>query len=209
MLDIEAFKRIKECESRHQHVCNFCELFKAAGAQGMVLEFGVFQGRSLGWIAECLKTKTAYGFDTFTGLPEDWDYSERPGAKKFPVGHFDTTVLGIGPMPGNVKLVKGLFQDTLPGFLASHPGPVGLVHVDSDLYSSAAYVLEALNDRIVPGTVVAFDELFDMHRQDALIYDRWREGEWKAMNEWIDRHGRVVEPVLRTAEFQGVVRVLK
>jgi hypothetical protein len=205
MLDIKDFTRLKPCPSRSRHVKKFCAFY----SKGLILEFGVYQGKSLRWISKWLPDGEIYGFDTFVGLPEAWDYSGRPGAKKFPVGHFDTTVLGIDTMPDNVKLVKGLFQDTLPGFLESHPGPAGLVHVDSDLYSSAAYVLEALNDRIVPGTVVAFDELFDMHRQDALIYDRWREGEWKAMNEWIDRHGRVVKPVLRTDEFQGVVVVVK
>jgi hypothetical protein len=207
MLDIEAFKRIKECESRHQHVCNFCELFKAAGAQGMVLEFGVFQGRSLGWIAECLKTKTAFGFDTFTGLPEAWDYSNRPEANKYAPGHFDTTKRGLLPLPPNVELIRGRFQDTLPGFLKEHPGPAGLVHIDSDIYSAAAFVLEALEPRIYPGTILAFDELFDL--QEVQVYDRWREGEWKALGEWIDRHDRIVEPVLRTTKFQGVVRVVK
>lgn len=207
MLDIEDFKRLKPCRSRLEHVENFCGLHLAGKVGGLVLEFGVFMGRSLSWIATALPSADVYGFDTFTGLPEKWDYSDRPEARKFEVGHFRIPKAGMVPLPMNAILVKGLFQDTLPGFLREHPGPAGLVHVDSDLYSSAAYVLEALNDRIVPGTILAFDELFDL--QEPMIYDKWREGEWKALNEWIEKHGRAIEPVLRSSEYQGCVRVVK
>eukprot|EP00937_MAST-01D_sp_MAST-1D-sp2_P006642 g6642.t1 len=120
-----------------------------------------------------------HGFDSFRGLPEDW----RPG---FAAGHFAQAAPGLPPAlaaagtagASAAALVRGLFQDTLPGFLRTRPGvPVALLHVDSDLYSSARCVLELLlrdGGRIVPGTVIVFDELinycgFENHECRALF----------------------------------------
>lgn len=59
-----------------------------------------------------------------------------------------------------VHLHKGWFQDTLPGFgIPDHDRLV--VHLDADLYSSTIYVLEQLEHRITPGTVLIFDEFCD------------------------------------------------
>ena len=42
-------------------------------------------------------------------------------------------------------------------------GPVALLHLDSDIYSAAIFVLRTLiaDRRIVSGTVIVFDELFN------------------------------------------------
>ena len=76
-----------------------------------------------------------------------------------------------------MRLAKGLFQDTLPSFLATHAGPVSLLHIDCDLYSSTAFVLQALGRRLVPGSVVVFDELVG--------YPSYARGEWKALRELV------------------------
>jgi hypothetical protein len=59
--------------------------------------------------------------------------------------------------------VKGWFEATLPGFLAAHPEPVALLHLDCDIYSAAAFVLRQLlsHGRLVAGSVIIFDELFN------------------------------------------------
>lgn len=84
-------------------------------------------------------------------------------------------------MPNNVRFVKGWFDQTLPRFLEEHHEPVAFLHIDSDLYSSAKTVLGLLKDRIVPGTVVLFDEL--------LNYPGWKNGEIKAFREFIAETG--------------------
>ena len=76
----------------------------------------------------------------------------------FSAGHFDRAA---GALPtfrpeasGSIELVKGWFEDTLPGFLQSRPAvPVSLLHLDSDVYSAAAFVLRYLlsQERIGPG----------------------------------------------------------
>jgi hypothetical protein len=76
-----------------------------------------------------------------------------------------------------VKLIPGLFDDTLASFLKQHPEPALILHLDADLYSSTKTVLTLMQPRIVPGTIVIFDEFFN--------YPGWLEGEFKAFNEFI------------------------
>ena len=97
------------------------------------------------------RRRDVYGFDSFEGLPENW----RNG---FPAGAFN--VDGLPDVPG-AELVVGWFDDTLPGFLDEHEGPVAFLHVDCDLYSSTKTVLDLVGPRLVPGSIVAFDEYFN------------------------------------------------
>ncbi len=117
---------------------------------GLVCEFGVYRGTTVNFIADLLPNVPVYGFDAFEGLPEDW----RDGTVR---GHFSLTELPeVRP---NVQLFKGLFSDSLGPFLEAHAGRALLLHIDSDLYSSARTVLEEFERRIQQGTVLVFDEV--------------------------------------------------
>ena len=106
---------------------------------------------------------------SFEGLPEDW---RGPFAR----GVFSTR--GRPPRtPPNVRLVKGWFDATLPRFAAAHGGPVALLHVDCDLYSSTKCIFTHLGDRVVPGSVIVFDEYFD--------YPGWQQHEFRAFAEFV------------------------
>ena len=132
---------------------------------GLVLEFGVRFGKSIRFIA-ARTDQAVHGFDSFEGLPEAWGAS--------PAGTYTTS--GVLPnAPPNVHLHAGLFADTLPGFVSAHPGSVRFMNVDCDIYSSAKTVLEHLGNRIVPGTVIVFDEYF--------CNPNWRNDEYKAFQE--------------------------
>ncbi|MGA3265638.1 MAG: class I SAM-dependent methyltransferase [Verrucomicrobiota bacterium] len=136
---------------------------------GLYLEFGVFSGHTINHIARQVD-HPVYGFDSFEGLPERW--RNRRGT-----GHFKVTALPkVRP---NVTLVKGWFDKTLPGFLSTHPGDAAFLHIDCDLYSSTKTVFDCLAPRIKPGTVIVFDEYFN--------YPGWREGEFKAFQEFTAR----------------------
>lgn len=162
-----------------------------APAGGLALEFGVFQGRSLEVIAEGRGRRDVYGFDSFEGLPEDYRPHVRAGA-------FATDGL---PEVAGAELVVGWFQDTLPGFLAAHPGPVHLLHVDGDLYSSAVTVFEHVGPRLVPGSVVVFDEFFN--------FPGWEQQEHRAWQEHLDRTGaRVAYEAYTSNNEQVVARVV-
>jgi hypothetical protein len=82
-------------------------------------------------------------------LPEDW--------KENPRGTFACDI--PSDLPPNVELVPGLFQDTLDEWLARHPGTIGFLNMDADLYSSTSFVLDRLAPRFVPGSIVHFDEI--------------------------------------------------
>jgi len=86
-----------------------------ARPQGLLLEFGVASGRTINHIGGVRPGQTVYGFDVFAGLPEDW----RTG---FEAGTFARTELP--PVRDNCRLVSGLFEETLPSFVAEHPEPV-------------------------------------------------------------------------------------
>jgi hypothetical protein len=172
------------------------ELLKFALGQcsldGLVMEFGVYRGASLTFIADH-EPGPVYGFDSFEGLPEDWTDVQRKG--RFSLG-------GEAPQLGrsNLVLVKGWFEDTLPRFLSQHPGPARFVHVDCDLYSSAATVLTQLAPRILPGTIILFDEYFN--------YPGWEHHEYKAFKEFCSTFRRDYEYLgYASAHYSVAVRI--
>lgn len=140
-------------------------------AEGLYLEFGVYSGTTINFIASRVQAPV-HGFDSFEGLPEQWG--------NVPAGKF-TRHGDLPEVSENVVLHVGWFDQTLPGFLEAHPGNAAFIHIDSDLYSSAKTVLEALRPRIVPGTVIVFDEFFN--------YPGWQEHEYRAFQEFIHDAG--------------------
>ncbi len=158
---------------------------------GMVLEFGVYSGNTLRVITEARDGKEVYGFDSWQGLPEGW----RPN-----IGAGAFTAPEIPEVEG-AELIAGWFDETLPPFLDAHPGPVAMVHVDCDLYSSTKTVLDNVGPRLRPGTVIVFDEYWN--------YPGWQDHEHKAWQEFVERTGVEFEYVSYTSnDEQVVVRVI-
>ncbi len=120
------------------------------------LEFGVAEGSEGSslrwWIQNNKDPKSRFvGFDTFTGLPEDWD--------TIPKGTF--TAGGKPPDidDNRVSFRVGLFQDTLFGFLESFTlDRRTVINIDSDLYSSALFVLTALAPKLKKDDILIFDD---------------------------------------------------
>lgn len=61
-----------------------------------------------------------------------------------------------------VRMVKGWFQDTLPG-LSREIGAVALLRIDADWYESVKCCLDSLYDRVVGGGVVIIDDYGSCH----------------------------------------------
>jgi hypothetical protein len=155
-----------------------------APADGLVLEFGVEKGASLRHLAS-LRAGPVHGFDSFRGLPADWS-GTREAAGAFSLqGRLPT-------VPPNAKLHVGWFDQTLPAFLASDPAPCALIHVDCDIYVSTTIIFAQLRDRIVPGTVIVFDEYFN--------YPGWRAHEYKAFQEFMSTSGLTYSYLAFSAE---------
>lgn len=118
------------------------------------LEFGVAGGKSMRLMTERFKNPEArfFGFDCFEGIPEAWQGK--------PAGTFSMDGKPPVMTDKRVNLVKGYFQDTLPGFISTFRCPVAspvLVHYDADLYSATLFILSTLWHHI-PEYYFIFDE---------------------------------------------------
>ena len=110
--------------------------------------------------------RTYYGFDSFTGFPDPvaQDGATPITGKGFWANPPDTVlrVLRDGRLPeetirSRVRLVKGLFHDTLP----QYSGSIALLHLDCDLYESYKVALAQLYPKVAAGGIVMFDEYDD------------------------------------------------
>ena len=139
----------------------------AASLPGLYLEFGVGRGKSIRWIG-ARADRTVHGFDSFEGIPEYWNGN--------PMGAFAQSKLP--KVPDNVQFRIGMFDETIPEFLAEHAEPVAFLHVDCDLYSSTVTIFDALGPRLQPGAIVLFDEYYN--------FPRWQEHEFRAFQEFVE-----------------------
>ncbi|MGH8988665.1 MAG: class I SAM-dependent methyltransferase [Acidimicrobiales bacterium] len=144
--------------------------------QPLYLEFGVYRGRTIRHVASHLAAPQGrlVGFDSFEGLPEDWQPNARRGS------------FSVGTPPDvddpRVSFVVGWFDQTLPSYEPPAHDQL-LVNLDCDLYSSSRCVLEWLGAHLRPGSLVYFDDLFN------------RDHQWRALREWLDDGGRAARPV--------------
>ncbi len=145
----------------------------------LYLEFGVFQGRSMRYWSKALHNAESklHGFDSFEGLPEDFDVKGPYQKGTFDVGGRIPTI-----DDKRVQFFKGWFEDTLPTYKVE-PHETLVLCLDADLYSSTIFVLRQLREHIKPGTFVYFD---DMSRPDH---------EPRAFDEFVAETGRRFEPV--------------
>jgi hypothetical protein len=92
-----------------------------------------------------------YGFDTFEGLPEKWGGFEK--------GSMAYAMDSLQINDPRASLHKGLFQNTLIPFLNNYDNRNRkLVHIDSDLFSAAIFVMSQLYRFLKPGDILLFDE---------------------------------------------------
>ena len=150
------------------------------------LEFGVYTGKTINMISK--KCKNVYGFDSFEGLPEDWDGVCKK--ERF-------NVVNLPTVSNNVELIKGWFNETLETFLINNSNiNIDMIHIDCDLYSSTKQIFDILlkYNKLKSGTIIVFDELIN--------YNKFYKGEIKALYEivknnninfeWVHTHGNVV-----------------
>lgn len=144
---------------------------------GVIVECGVYHGRTISLLAEWAPGRPVYGFDSFEGLPERWTSREASGTY---------SLYGALPeVPSSVTLIKGWFDRTLPRFVAELDEPVALLHVDCDIYRSTRDVLESLGPRLVAGSIVVFDEYTG--------YEGWQDHEYRAWQEFLAESGLTAE----------------
>jgi hypothetical protein len=108
----------------HGYYYNLYSLYKFK--PGDIVEFGVFKGESINYLAKSVSPKTIFGFDSFRGLEEDFSID-------FAKGGFNQN--GITPkVENNVVLVEGSFSDSLPKWLNENNGVFSFINIDCDVH---------------------------------------------------------------------------
>jgi predicted O-methyltransferase YrrM len=157
---------------------------------GSYVEFGVYKGATINFIAASCPEKKIWGFDSFEGLPEEW--SGNPSMFR-----------SLGKLPrvrSNVTLVRGWFDKSLPPWLASNSDPIAFAHIDCDVYSSTKSIFDAIGPRLQPNAVIVFDEYFG--------YPGWQHHEFKAFQEFVEAAG-VEYHYLYYARIQCAVKITR
>jgi len=173
------------------------ESVKHVTVNGHWCEFGVREGRSLNWLIDEYPQQVIHAFDSWQGLPEDWDNG---------TGKVADMSCDPPTVPEHIQLHKGWFKDTLPYWKQQHKGPIAFLHMDADIYSSTKEVLMSLNDQIVTGTVITFDEFCNFRLSGKM--SKWQEHEFRALVEWLDECHRKVRPINRNWAYQASCVVL-
>lgn len=117
------------------------------------LEFGVATGIAFKWWVEknINPESRFFGFDVFTGLPEDFGVMKKE--------HYNTAGQTPKIDDRRVMFIKGLFQESLPGFLSNYKSNQRkVIHMDADLYSSTLFVLTKLLPILKKDDIIIFDE---------------------------------------------------
>jgi len=117
------------------------------------MEFGVAQGHSFKWFMQqnTHPESRFYGFDTFTGLPEDF------GALK--KGDFNNNNEPPKIDDARGKFFQGLFQQTVPSFLKElNNNKKNILMMDADIYSATLYALSCMGPYLKDGDLIFFDE---------------------------------------------------
>jgi O-methyltransferase len=126
-----------------------------ADVPGEAAECGVFLGGCLRAIAEALPDKMVFGFDTFTGLPEE----ARGYGDLHPAGEFSATSIEVvrDNVAGltNIILVPGIFPSRCEHL--EHYS-FAFVYLDFDFYVSTRDAISWFLPRMTPGGIMVFDD---------------------------------------------------
>ncbi|MBU9763067.1 class I SAM-dependent methyltransferase [Mycobacterium sp. TNTM28] len=193
----------------------------AGDSEGLLLDLGVWIGWSTRLTSDA-SHRTVHGFDTFSGLVEDWQVDDQMVIKSGTFSLTEPLAQRLMPDTGvtldedgipaalgrKVQFVKGMTYDTLDPFLAAHPGaPISLFHMDLDTYESCLHALEACKDRFVEGSILVFDEYLVTNAEMQAFYEfqrkyglEWRYRTW-GLEIWEMNVEMVTSRVKRVAYY--------
>ncbi len=156
-----------------------------AKLEGDYLEFGVFRGTSFIMASQLAQTYNMpamrlFAFDSFEGLPDSEGKAFAKSEFLCSEDIFKKIIKKAGVDLSRVLIVKGFYSDSLnEDIKKSFNIKASIVHIDCDLYSSTKEVLNFIENIVVPGTILIFDD-WDSFKDE----DIENMGERKAFKEW-------------------------
>ena len=190
----------------------------------LLLDLGVWIGWSTRLISDICDRKV-YGFDTFSGLVEDWQIDDQTVIKR---GTFSLTEpfaqrfirdTGVSLHDGvpdalgrKVQFVRGSTYETLAPFLAERPtAQIRLFHMDLDTYESCLHALETCKEHFVEGSILVFDEYLVTNGEMLAFYEfqskyelEWRYRAW-GLEAWEMNFGMVTARPKRAVYYLALI----
>mgnify|MGYP001575715044 CR=1 FL=1 len=166
------------------------------GEIGDYLEFGIFNGNSIGSMslackAMDLKSIRLFGFDAFEGLPAGSENEDDGVWKKgFYTCSFEQMQSCLSRRnvdPNSITWINGWYNQTLsPETIQKYElQNIGIVFIDCDTYSSSKAVLDFIGPLLTAPVILCFD---DWKLNDLDIKEM---GEYKSFNEFLDGHPKL------------------
>ncbi len=170
----------------------------AKGIPGDIVECGTARGGSAAIMGLTMKQlgvtdRTLWLFDTFEGLPAPTaDDPDKEIADRYvgdclgTIEDVTATMKRLGIF-SQIKMVKGLFDDTLP--VTTDLKKIAILHLDGDWYNSIKTCLVHLYDKVSVGGIIQFDD-----------YGYWA-GARKAADEFFAE--RSIDAKLERLDYDG------
>jgi hypothetical protein len=172
----------------------FEDIFKhidiSTSSNSLFMELGVFTGHTLSLINQNTENTIVYGFDTFSGLPEDW--AESSGNVLYNKNAFATSI------PVNTDkntFIVGKVEDTLLDFLKEKNQKIKFIHLDLDLYSASRYALNTIFDYLEDEAIIVIDDVYGL--------PSWEEHSIKSLSECFDELKYDMEPIATCGWVDG------
>jgi hypothetical protein len=148
----------------------------------LFIELGVFTGFTLNLINQNTEDIIVYGFDTFSGLPEDW--AESSGNVLYTKNAFNTN---IPEDTAKNKFIVGKIEDTLSNFLKEKNQKIRFIHLDLDLYSASKYAFDIIFDWLEDEAIIVIDDVYGL--------PSWEEYSIKSLADSFNELKYEVEPI--------------
>jgi hypothetical protein len=164
-----------------------------ASHEGLLLEFGVWNGRAINLTAERVNA-TVHGFESFEDPPADWLHG-------YARDHNHVGARRPSVLP-NVMRHAGRLEETLPRFLAAHEAPIAFLHINCYRDASTKFILDHLASRLRVSTVIVFNRYFN--------FPGWQNHEYRAFQELVQKRSlRYRYLAYNTVEWNVAVQITR
>ena len=159
-----------------QTLLRYCKIYelilKALKIPGDICEFGTWKGSTALFIAKIINElepqskRKIIVFDTFKGLPKS---TEKDG--DFAINQTKTykgdknnmeRIIDTFQLNHRIELIEGLAENTIPKYFSEENAAlISLAYFDFDLYEPTMVAWKSIKDRVLRGSLLAFDEGYD------------------------------------------------